>query len=252
MIRKKICLFLLPFFFIFCSCALYGQNENNHSDSISNSNANFPNDQHHYLKPAALIIPATLLLYGGLKPFINAIPRLDSEIKNSIYQNYPTFHTSAADYLMWTPSASVYLLDAFKVKTTHNFHEHLILDAGSILITGGLGYGMRIISKNIKAYNSPNTKFPSGHTANAFRGAEILHQELKGTNPILSYSGYLVATGVGLLRIYDKDHLLSEVIAGAGLGIISTKLTYWILDKVKYRKTKREASVYKPEISTLQ
>ncbi|MEO6837012.1 MAG: phosphatase PAP2 family protein, partial [Ginsengibacter sp.] len=230
----------------------YGQNENNHSDSISNSNINSPNYQHHYLKPPALIAPATLLLYGGLKPFINAIPRLDSEIKNNIYQNYPNYHTSAANYLMWMPSASVYVLDAFKVKTAHNFHEHLILDAGSILITGGLGYGMRIISKNIKAYNSPDTKFPSGHTANAFRGAEILHQELKGTNQLLSYSGYLVAAGVGVLRIYDKDHLLSEVIAGAGLGIISTKLTYWIFDKVKYRNTKREASVYKPEISTLQ
>ena len=252
MIRKKISLFLLSFFFIFCSCALYGQNENNHSDSISNNNINSANYQHHYLKPPALIAPGILLLYGGLKPFINAIPKLDSEIKNNIYQNYPNFHTSAENYLMWAPSASVYVLDAFKVKTSHNFHEHLILDAGSILITGGLGYGMRIISEHIKAYKSPDTKFPSGHTANAFRGAEILHQELKGTNKLLSYSGYLVATGVGLLRMYNKEHLLTEVVTGAGLGIISTKLTYWLFDKVKYKKSQREAAIYKLENSASQ
>jgi len=48
----------------------------------------------------------------------------------------------------------------------------------------------------------------------------------------LSYSGYVVATGVGMLRIYNKQHYLSEVIAGAGLGILSTKLTYWVFDKV--------------------
>ena len=81
-----------------------------------------------------------------------------------------------------------------------------------------------------------DTKFPSGHTANAFRGAEILHQELKESNKLLSYSGYIVATAVGVLRIYNKDHLLSEVLAGAGLGILSSKLTYWIFDKVKSKR----------------
>jgi membrane-associated phospholipid phosphatase len=136
---------------------------------------------------------------------------------------------------MWVPSASVYALDAFKVKTQHSFTQHLILDAGSILITGGIGLGMRMISKNMTAYNSNGTKFPSGHAANVFRGAEILHQELKLQNPVLSYGGYVVATGVGLLRIYNKNHYLTEVLAGAGLGIISTKLTYWIFDKIKFR-----------------
>jgi membrane-associated phospholipid phosphatase len=99
-----------------------------------------------------------------------------------------------------------------------------------------LGFGMRKISENIDAYHSENTQFPSGHTANAFRGAEIVHQELKFSHPILSYSGYVVATGVGLLRIYNKDHFLSEVIAGAGLGILSTKLTYWLFEKIKEKR----------------
>jgi membrane-associated phospholipid phosphatase len=193
-------------------------------------------NSNHYLKPTALIIPGAFLIYGGLKPVINGIPKLDDKIMSNIRENYPGFHTTAADYLMWAPSASVYVMDAFKVRTRHTFKEHLILDAGSIIVTGALGFGMRKISENIKAYNSENTKFPSGHTANAFRGAEIVHQELKFSHPVLSYSGYLVATGVGLLRIYDKDHFLSEVIAGAGLGILSTKLTYWIFGKIKEKK----------------
>jgi membrane-associated phospholipid phosphatase len=137
---------------------------------------------------------------------------------------------------MWTPSASVYVMDAFKVKTKHSFKEHLILDAGSIVITSGIGYAMRLISRNINVYTTQDTKFPSGHTANAFRGAEILHQELKDKSRLLSYSGYLAATTVGVLRIYNKDHLLTEVLAGAGLGILSSKFTYWIFDKVKYKK----------------
>jgi membrane-associated phospholipid phosphatase len=193
-------------------------------------------NDNHYLKPSALIVPGAFLIYGGLKPVINGIPKLDDKIMSNVRKNYPGFHTNAADYLMWAPSASVFAMDAFHVKMKHNFREHLILEAGTVVVTGVLGFGMRKISENIDAYHSENTQFPSGHTANAFRGAEIVHQELKFSHPILSYSGYVVATGVGLLRIYNKDHFLSEVIAGAGLGILSTKLTYWLFEKIKEKR----------------
>ena len=188
------------------------------------------------LKVKSFIIPGAFLIYGGLKPVINGIPKLDDKIMNNISENHPSFHTNAADYLMWVPSASVYTMDAFHVKMQHSFKEQVIIEAGSILVTGALGFGMRKISENINAYKSEYTKFPSGHTANAFRGAEIVHQELKFSHPVLSYSGYLVATSVGLLRMYNKQHFLSEVIAGAGLGILSTKLTYWIFGKIKEKR----------------
>jgi membrane-associated phospholipid phosphatase len=184
-----------------------------------------------------LIIPGTFLLYGGLKPAISGIENLDRRIMDRVIENHPDFVTTLPDYLMWAPSASVYILDAVNAKTAHNFKEHLILDAGSIVITGGLGYAMRQMTKNSETFSKAGTQFPSGHTANAFRGAEILHQELKKSHPVLSYSGYVIASGVGVLRIYDKAHLLSEVIAGAGLGILSTKLTYWIFEKGKRKVT---------------
>jgi membrane-associated phospholipid phosphatase len=193
-------------------------------------------DQNQYFRTGSLIVPGTFMLYVALKPAISGIQNLDNNIMASVEKKYPGFHTNAADYIMWTPSASIYALDAFKIKTQHNFREHLILDAGSIIITGGIGYVMREVAGQMKVYNNKGTEFPSGHTANAFRGAEIIHQELKNSNPVWSYTGYVMATSVGLLRIYDKDHLLTEVLAGAGLGILSTKLTYWIFDKIKYRK----------------
>ncbi|HYM94021.1 MAG TPA: phosphatase PAP2 family protein [Chitinophagaceae bacterium] len=236
MIKKGSCIFLLMIMSGFFSQVVLGQDKINIPLTLTDMPGN-PNEQNdHYLKPAAFIIPGTFLVYAGLKPFVSGIQKLDDTIYSNIKTNHPGFHTNAEDYLMWAPSASIYLLDAFKVKTKHNFKEHLILDAGSILITGGLGYAMRLITRNIDAYANHNTKFPSGHTANAFRGAEIFHQELKDYNPLLSYSGYLVATTVGVLRIYNRDHLLTEVLAGAGLGILSAKLTYWIFDKIKFRK----------------
>ncbi|MBC7625841.1 phosphatase PAP2 family protein [Ferruginibacter sp.] len=192
-----------------------------------------------YLKPAAVILPASLMVYGALKPEVNGIRQLDDNIMANIKKNHADFHTTADDYMMWAPTASIYLMDALHLKTKHSFTEHLILDAGSLIIAGGVGFVMRKISGNIDVYHTQDTKFPSGHTTNAFRGAEIFHQELKDTHPVFSYTGYLVATSVGVLRMYNKSHLLTEVITGAGLGILSGKLTYWIFDKVKYKRKKK-------------
>ncbi len=192
----------------------------------------------NYLKMPVLILPGSLLLYGVLKPIIGGIEKVDNNLWRQVNTSYPHFYTPADNYLMWVPASSVYLLDAFTIKTKHSLKEHLIIDAGSVIVAGGIGYVMRKISGNIEVYKINGTKFPSGHTVNVFRGAEILHQELKETHKILSYSGYLVAVTVGTLRIFNKAHYLTEVIAGAGLGILSTKLTYWAFDKVKYRKNK--------------
>lgn len=198
-------------------------------DTSNNHNA----PKKNCLRPGGFIIPVSFLLYGTLKPVVKGIAKIDDDIYNHVQNKYPDFHTNADDYLMWAPSASIYVLDVFNVKTKHTFTEHLILDAGSILITGGIGYAMRLSTHNNSSYSEDNTKFPSGHSANAFRGAEIFHQELKDVNSVLSYGGYLVATSVGALRIFNKAHMLSQVIAGAGLGILSAKLTYWIFCEAK-------------------
>ena len=224
--------------FLFFSSSLQAQNIVSTDSVLIVAQADSIGKPGRYFKPKAVILPATLMLYGCLKPVIPGIQKVDDQIWDNVMKNHPEFKTSADEYLMWAPTASLYIMDAFKVKTKNKFYEHLIIDAGSIVVAGGVGYVMRKISGNIEEYNTHDSQFPSGHTTNAFRGAEIVFQELKDSHPVLSYSGYVFASAVGVLRIYNKTHLLSEVLAGAGLGILSTKLTYLVFDKVKYKKKK--------------
>ena len=206
-----------------------------HSMAQRSTHINTPvqDSVHGAFRPTSLILPGTMLAYGCLKPAIPAIGDLDDRIWNATKEPSGTFHLDT--YLQWAPSASIYVLDAFHVKTRHSFRQHLFIDAGSILITGGGGFILRKVSERMDRFELKGTQFPSGHTANAFRGAEILRQELKHSHPVWSVSGYLVAGAVGFMRIRGKQHQLSEVLAGAGLGMLSTKLTYWALGRVTRR-----------------
>jgi membrane-associated phospholipid phosphatase len=69
-------------------------------------------------------------------------------------------------------------------------------------------------------FHGPSTRhdsFPSAHTAIAFAIATVYgHRYRRWRIPI-----YLLATGVGLSRIDAGRHYLSDVFAGAGIGILA-------------------------------
>jgi membrane-associated phospholipid phosphatase len=63
---------------------------------------------------------------------------------------------------------------------------------------------------------------PSGHTAMAFAFATALSDDIDRTWATVGL--YTLATGVGWSRINDNRHWLTDVAAGAALGITSAKL----------------------------
>jgi membrane-associated phospholipid phosphatase len=63
---------------------------------------------------------------------------------------------------------------------------------------------------------------PSGHTAMAFALATALSDDIH--RPWATVGLYTLATGVGWSRINDNRHWLTDVAAGAALGITSAKL----------------------------
>lgn len=82
--------------------------------------------------------------------------------------------------------------------------------------------------------------FPSGHTSLAFAAAEFMRMEYKDVSPWYGYAAYSVATATGALRMFNKVHWFSDVLAGAGVGILSTKISYftypWLKRKLAGKK----------------
>jgi membrane-associated phospholipid phosphatase len=53
-------------------------------------------------------------------------------------------------------------------------------------------------------------------------------QEYKNESVWYGISGYVVAAGTGAFRMYNNRHWLTDVVAGAGIGILSAKAGYWL------------------------
>jgi len=60
-----------------------------------------------------------------------------------------------------------------------------------------------------------------------------MRQEYKDVSPWYGVGGYILAASTGFMRMYNNKHWLSDVVAGAGTGILSTDLTYYLYPKLK-------------------
>ena len=112
-------------------------------------------------------------------------------------------------------------------------------DWGRLLASSAMSYGIMAIlvnsikytSKEMRPDGSSANSWPSGHTATSFAGATILHKEYGLTrSPWYSIAGYGVATATGVMRVLNNRHWVSDVLSGAGIGILSTELAYALGD----------------------
>ena len=110
----------------------------------------------------------------------------------------------------------------------------------SAQLVTALKHGTYQLRPDGSTYNS----FPSGHTTTAFIGAEMMNQEFGWRSPWYSVAGYAMASGTAALRIVNNRHWLSDVIAGAGIGMLTTKCSYWLYSKWENRKRGKQVLYY--------
>ena len=100
--------------------------------------------------------------------------------------------------------------------------------------TNAIKYSVREKRPDSNTRNS----FPSGHTANAFCGAELMRIEYGNW---VGLAGYAVAVTTGVMRMYNERHWWNDVIAGAGIGILCARTAYWLLplERKLFRRDRR-------------
>lgn len=201
----------------------------------------------------ALIIPTTLIVSGILSIKDKA------ERQEIVVANYKALNGKPQegflldDIAQYTPTVSVLALNAIGLKGKNNFLDLSLILGTAYLITGvtvkTIKHNTNIQRPDATAFNA----FPSGHTASAFVGAEMLYQEYKHKSIWYGVAGYVIATATGYSRVDNNRHWASDVLAGAGVGILGTKLAYWIhpvLRRVFFKEGKKRKSLVLPYLNT--
>jgi hypothetical protein len=178
-------------------------------------------------KYEALIIPTVLIGYGIVGLESHTLKLINTNTSSEITEHIDNKLT-IDDFSQYTPFLTVYGLNAVGIKGKNNFKDRTIILGTAYLIMGGTVNILKKTSNVERPDGSSKNSFPSGHTATAFMGAEFLYQEYKDISIWYGISGYLVATGTGLFRMYNNRHWLTDVAAGASIGILSTKIAYWL------------------------
>lgn len=174
-----------------------------------------------------LIVPSVLIGYGIIGLESDQLKDFNAGIREEVVEDIDRKFT-IDDVSQFAPAATVYALNAAGIEGLHGFRDRTVILATSYLIVAGTTVATKSISNVERPDGTSRNSFPSGHTATAFAGAEFLWQEYKDQSVWYGVAGYAVAAGTGVFRILNNRHWLTDVAAGAGIGILSTKVAYWV------------------------
>ncbi len=199
-------------------------------------------------KPKSLITPTVLIGYGVIGLESHTLKNINNSTSSELREHIDNQFT-IDDISQYTPFLTVYGLNALGIKGKNNFKDRTIILGTAYLIMGSTVNILKSTGNVERPDGSSTNSFPSGHTATAFMGAEFLYQEYRDVSVWYGISGYLIATGTGFFRMYNDRHWLTDVAAGAGIGILSTKIAYWlhpILKKTIFKEKEKLNGVVMP------
>lgn len=205
------------------------------TDSIPNINSKFSYKQ--------FILPTALMAYGTIEVMLAPKYRLlNYAIGHEVVTHQPN-KLIFDDIMQYVPTASVYILNFSGVKGRHNFKDRTIILGIASLFTAASVNTIKYTAKVERPDKSASNSFPSGHTAVAFMGAEFLWQEYKDVSIWYGVGGYTVAAATGALRSYNNKHWVGDIAFGAGIGILSTKLAYWLYPTIQNKISNRKKGI---------
>jgi len=173
----------------------------------------------------ACLVPA-LLIGCGLAAWHGHGLYSSEEARRDILAHFSRFHTTVDNYFQFLPYLELGALVLLGVDTLSDRRNTGWLVLRSEVLMLAFVYSLKYATAIDRPDGTPYA-FPSGHTAQAFLAASLVHQELRHKSPWYGVGAYAIAAAVGVLRMLNNKHWEADVLAGAGLGILAAHLAYF-------------------------
>lgn len=166
------------------------------------------------------------------------------------YVKHPALFEPKGDLCNWVdygvggaPLVANWVLKAAGVKSRSKTERMLTANAMALGISFGASEILKCAVAETRPDRSDDHAFPSGHATFAFVSASILSREYGYLSPWVTVGSYATATGTQIRRIKHNKHWMNDLYMGAGIGMVSTNLAYFLTDKIL-----GESYVNKPEV----
>lgn len=130
------------------------------------------------------------------------------------------------DIGQFVPTLGGFALGIAGVEARHSWRERIAVTLTSMALCEASVWTLKHTIHSTRPDGSDHHSFPSGHSARAFRGAEVVRTEYGWG---WGAGAYAIAAGVGALRIHHHRHRFGDVAAGAVLGVLTARAAYWLL-----------------------
>lgn len=227
------------------------QNTNVDTSSVLNrngeewENTSSVNDYKYKTRfPKDFIAPAILIGYGLTTIKDNGIYS-SFQARRDIQKHLGGAASKIDDYLIFAPYVEFGGLLLFKINCRNDFVNTSLLVLKTQFIMAGITFPFKYIAAQERPYsyfdedktdaqriedkaNHANSfqSLPSGHTAQAFAAAAIVNKEFRYYSPWPGVAAYSLAGTVALYRMINDKHWQSDVLVGAGIGILSANIAY--------------------------
>ena len=174
------------------------------------------------------------MTYIGVPLFVGGliVKGEDNHFRRLRNDYLPKFNNHTDDYLQFVPAALILGLKAAGVEGRSSWQRMLTSDAFSAITMASVVNTLKQTIHVMRPDGSNKHSFPSGHTATAFMTATMLTKEYGYKSPWVGIGAYATATATGVMRMANNKHWLSDVLAGASIGILSTEIGYYLADLI--------------------
>ena len=174
-----------------------------------------------------LVVPGTLLAagtFGALSPWYK--DHVNAPVRAYAQQLSGGRQLGFDDWIQYLPVIG-YVGLGFGVRSgEHGLPERLCVTATAYAAQGLMTNALKYTIREQRPDSDARNAFPSGHTATAFMGAELVRREY---GPWWGAGAYAVATTTALMRLYNDRHWTNDLLGGAAIGILSADIGFWLL-----------------------
>jgi len=174
-----------------------------------------------------------MIIYGAIAVNDLHLRTVNEDIQDAVLPNDLSKQQHLDNYLQFAPAVIALGLNTFGVRGKHNLKGAAMIYAMSNIFLNVVTIPAKQIYQELRPNGLSNASFPSGHTAEAFASAEFLRMEYQDKSIWYGVLGYSMACMTGYLRMYNNKHWFNDVLAGAGIGILSTRLAECIYSKLE-------------------